>query len=63
MLGERDVNVVVYPHKDSGYARALSIYVNCGTSASSMAQIFNALRQVFSAVEHLTLEHKTQDTS
>jgi hypothetical protein len=45
---------------------ALSINVDCwhlDWQVSSMAQIFNALSQIFSAVEHITLEHHVHSQS
>ncbi|KAF8489514.1 hypothetical protein F5888DRAFT_1160219 [Russula emetica] len=69
---DEGVGVGVYPRKDAEI-RPLSIYVRCwhlDWQASSMAQICNALSQVFSPVEDLTLkrsqsseEHSTVDLS
>ena len=45
---------------------AFSINVDCwhlDWQVSSVAQIFNALSQIFSAVEHLTLEHEAHSQS
>jgi hypothetical protein len=59
------VNVKVFPHEEAEIY-ALSITVDCwhlDWQVSSAAQIFNALSPVFSAVEHLTLEHEIHSRS
>ena len=59
------VDVEVYPHEEAEM-RALSIGVYCwhlDWQVSSAAQIFNSLRSLFSAVEHLTLEHEVHSQS
>ena len=59
------VGAGVYPYGETnGYA--LSIVVKCyhlDWQASSMAQICNSLSQIFSAVEHLTLQHDVHSES
>jgi hypothetical protein len=60
----RRVYVEVYPPEAKTFA--FSINVDCwhlDWQVSSVAQIFNALSQVFSAVEHLALEHKVHRRS
>jgi hypothetical protein len=57
-FSDESVHVRVYPHEADVYS--LSIVVDCwhlDWQVSSAAQIFNAASPVFSAVEHLTLEH------
>jgi hypothetical protein len=59
------VYVGVYPHEEAE-TYALSIIVNCchlDWQVSSVAQIFNLLGPMFSAVEHLTLEHEVHSRS
>ena len=58
-------NVSVYPREEAEMP-GLAIYVLCwhlDWQVSSMAQIINSLSQVFSAVEHLTLDHDEHDQS
>ena len=59
------VYVEVYPRgKSETYA--LSINVDCwhlNWQVTSVAQIFNSLSQIFSAVEHLTLQRKVSNQS
>jgi hypothetical protein len=64
------VDVEVYPHEEAENEEAemyaLHIIVNCchlDWQVSSAAQIFNALSPVFSAVEHLTFEHREHSRS
>jgi hypothetical protein len=55
----------VYPHEEAK-TYALSIAVNCyhlDWQVSSAAQISNSLSPMFSAVEHLTLEHSVHTQS
>jgi hypothetical protein len=59
-----DVHVEVYPREETEYT--LSAYVLCwhlDWQVSSVAQIFNSLGQIFSTVEHLTLEHEVHTRS
>jgi hypothetical protein len=59
------VSVGVYPPGETKLY-ALSIAVKCqhlDWQVSSMAQIFNSLSQIFSAVEHLALEHNVHRQS
>jgi hypothetical protein len=61
--GER-VYVGFYPHEAK--MDALSIYIDSwhlDWQVSSVAQIFNSLSQIFSTVEHLTLEHVLHNRS
>ena len=60
------VNVKVYPRKTDMPMNVFFITVDCwhlDWQVSSVAQIFNALSQIFSAVEHLTLVHKVHSRS
>jgi hypothetical protein len=64
-FSDKMVDVEVYPHGEAKLY-AFSVGVDCwhlDWQVSSAAQIFNSLRQVFSAVEHLTLEHKVHSQS
>jgi hypothetical protein len=59
------VYVGVCPREEAGMY-ALSMKVRCwhlDWQVSSVSQIFNSLGQIFSAVEHLTLEHKVHSLS
>jgi hypothetical protein len=59
------VRVEVYPREESKMY-GLSIWVDCeyfDWQVSSVAQIFNSLSQMFSAVEGLTLEHEVPSRS
>ena len=61
----RGVGVNVYPREEAE-TPFLSINVFCwhlDWQVSSVAQIINSLSQVFSAVEHLTLEHREHSQS
>ena len=62
---DKMVGVEVYPHEEADMY-ALSIAVNCchlDWQVSSVAQIFNALSLVLSAVEHLTFTHEVHGQS
>ena len=64
-FSDRHVDVKVYPHEEPDMF-ALSFAVNSchlDWQVSSMAQIFNALGPVLSAVEHLTFEHEFHSQS
>jgi hypothetical protein len=64
-LSER-VYVAVNPTETNMPEDAFSINVDCwhlNWQVSSVAQIFNALSQIFSAVEHLTLAHDVHSRS
>jgi hypothetical protein len=59
------VNIEVYPY-EGAEMYALSIFVDCwhlDRQVSFVAQICNSLSPLFSAVEHLTLEHKAHSRS
>jgi hypothetical protein len=60
-----NVDMKVYPHVGATmYAFSIVIYCqHLDRQVSSVAQIFNPSSQVFSAVEHLTLEHKVHSRS
>jgi len=62
--GER-VHVKVYLREESGtYAFVLCVYCwHLDWQVSSVAHICDALNQIFSPVEHLTLEHKVHSQS
>ena len=68
-FSNKHVAAGVYPYGVSfepTNAYALSIVVKCchlGWQASSMAQISNSLSQIFSAVEHLALQHHVHSES
>ncbi|KAI0276390.1 hypothetical protein BGY98DRAFT_707370 [Russula aff. rugulosa BPL654] len=60
------VYVKVNPPEANMSMAAFSINVDCwhlDWQVSSVAQIFNSLSQIFSAVEHLTLSHKVHSQS
>ncbi|KAF8502388.1 hypothetical protein F5888DRAFT_1671564 [Russula emetica] len=60
------VYVKVNPPETNMSMDAFSIFVDCwhlDWQVSSVAQIFNALSQILSAVEHLTLAHKVHSRS
>jgi hypothetical protein len=62
----KQVYVEVNPPETNMPVDAFSIIVDCwhlDWQVSSVAQIFNALSQIFSAVEHLTLAHKVHSLS
>jgi hypothetical protein len=64
-FSDEDVDVKVYPHEEAD-TYALRIIVNCchlDWQVSSVAQIFNALSPVLSAVEQHTFEHKVHGRS
>ena len=59
-----EVSVKVYPHEVELYT--LSTVIRCmhlDWQISSVTQIFNSLSQIFSTVEHLTLEHEVHSWS
>ena len=59
------VFIKMYPHEEAK-THTLSIAVDClhlDWQVSSVAQISNALSQKFSAVEHLTFQHKAHNLS
>ena len=59
---DKKVNVSVYPHGETK-VYALSITVNCDhldRGVSSMAQISNSIRQIFSAVEYVALQYRAR---
>jgi hypothetical protein len=65
LFSDKQVGVQVYPHEEAG-TEALCIMVDCwhlDWQVSSAAQIFNALSQKVSAVEHLTFEHEVHSRS
>ena len=60
------VHVVVYPPGEAKMNAAFAIFVFCwhlDWQVSSVAQILNSLGHLFSAVEHLTFEHKVHSRS
>jgi len=59
------VYVEVYLREEAKtYALTLKVFCrHLDWQVSSVAQIFDALNQIFSLVEHLTLEHKVHDGS
>ena len=58
------VYVRVYPRGDEMYTLRINVHcLHLDWQVSSMAQIFNPLTQIFSTVEHLTLQHKVQSLS
>jgi hypothetical protein len=64
-FSDKHVVVEVYPHEEAEMD-ALSIGVFCwhlDWQVSSAAHIFNSLSPLFSAVEHLTLEHEVHSQS
>jgi hypothetical protein len=64
-FSDKYVLVEVYPHEEAKMY-ALSINVDCwhlDWQVSSAAQIFNSLSPLFSAVEHLTLQHEVHGQS
>ena len=64
-FSDKCVVVEVYPHEEAKMY-ALSVAVICwhlDWQVSSAAQIFNSLSPLFSAVEHLTLEHEVHSRS
>jgi hypothetical protein len=64
VFNDEDIGVLMFfPGADT---HAFVVWVNCwhlDWQVSSVAQISNALSQVFSAVEHLTLEHEVHSQS
>jgi hypothetical protein len=64
-FSDKFVDVEVYPHEEAE-VYAFSITVKCwhlDWQVSSAAQIFNSLSPLFSAVEHLTLQHEVHSQS
>ena len=64
LFSDKRVEVAVYP--EEAKTCALIIDVKCwhlDWQVSSAAQIFNALSQIFLAVEHLTFEHRVHSQS
>jgi hypothetical protein len=64
-FSDKNVEVNVYPYEEAEMY-ALRIAINCrhlDWQVSSAAQIFSALGPVFSAVDHLTFEHKEHSRS
>jgi hypothetical protein len=64
-FNDNKVDVSVYPHGEAE-TYALSIMVHCrhlDWQVSSAAQVFGLLGPMFSAVEHLTLEHRVYNQS
>ena len=60
------VAVKMYPREETRMDAFFSIYIHCrhlDWQVSSMAQISDSLSQVFSAVEHLALEHGLHNRS
>jgi hypothetical protein len=60
------LEVGVYPHGVAETPEAFGMTVDCwhlDWQVSSAAQIFNALSQMLSTVEHLTLEHRVHSRS
>jgi hypothetical protein len=65
-FSSNQVDVATYPHEEADLSQSLHIRVLClhlDLQVSAMAQISNSLSQVFSAVEHLTLEYETHSQS
>ena len=65
LFSDERVCVEVYPHEEAKTS-VLFIEVDCrhlDWQVSSVAQIFNALSQKFSAVEHLTFNHRVRSRS
>jgi hypothetical protein len=65
LFSDEQVNVKMYPH-EKAKTYALVIAVDCwhlDWQVSFAAQIFNALSQKISAVEHLTFEHEVHSRS
>ena len=64
-FSDRHVHVRLYPHEEADmYALTFAIICcHLDWQVSSMAQIFNALSPVLSAVEHLTFEHELHSQS
>ncbi len=62
-LGER-VYAELYSREEAEMSLVLNVYCwHLDWQVSSVAQIFNALNQIFSTVEHLTLEHEAHSRS
>jgi hypothetical protein len=66
MFKDKKIDVLLFFREANTYAVGVSLRVNCwhlDWQVSSVAQICNALSQVFSAVEHLTLRHGVHSQS
>ena len=64
MFSRDGVYVRVYPRGDKMYALRMNVHcLHLDWQVSSVAQIFDPLTQLFSTVEHLTLQHKVQSLS
>jgi len=64
MFSRDGVFVRVHPREDEMYALRMNVHcLHLDWQVSSVAQIFNPLTQVFSTVEHLTLQHRAQSLS
>jgi hypothetical protein len=64
-FSDKDVDMDVYSHEEAEMY-ALSITIDCwhlDWQVSSAAQIYKSLSPLFSAVEHLTLEHEVHSQS
>ena len=65
-FNDKNVLVEVYPPGEAKMKAAFIIFAFCwhlDWQVSSVAQIFNSLGHLFSAVEHLTFEHKVHSQS
>jgi hypothetical protein len=63
-FSDKYVVVKVYPHEAEMYALSVAVFCwHLDWQVSSAAQIFNSLSPLFSAVEHLTLEHDVHSQS
>ena len=64
-FSDKDVDVVMYPHEDAEvYALSIAVYCwHLDWQVASASQIFGPLSPLFSAVEHLTLEHEVHSQS
>ena len=64
-FSDKDVAVEVYPHEEAEvYSLSAAVYCwHLDWQVASAAQIFSSLSTLFSAVEHLTLEHEVHSQS
>jgi hypothetical protein len=64
-FSDKAINVAVYPHEEAEmYALFISVVCwHLDWQVSSASQIFNSLSPLFSAVEHLSLQHKVHSHS
>ena len=63
-FSDERVDVALYPREAMTYAFGINVHCShLDWQVSSMAQIFNALRQVISEVEYLILEHELHTSS